>query len=150
MNKEKKITKVAIVTYNRIGEGNYPNGVIRGEGVEIYIAQNGHRSEWAADPENNEYTKAQTRKIASASVARQIDLSDMDKVFIYVGANGGEEAIRQTRNIPSEKISYVLCHCNYGTKRDMIQSIGNGKADIISSECGGRSTLDRIVERFLN
>ncbi len=141
--------KIAIVTYNRIGAGQYDNGVIERADKQIYIAQNGHKSKWAANPDSSESGKEQTRKNAATYAVKAFDLKDMDQVFLYVGSDGGEEAIRQTAQIPADNITYVMCGCNDSQKRSMISAHGNSKAKIQSCECGGRDTLEEILKRLL-
>ena len=145
--KKTKPKKIAIVTYNRIGNGQYENGVIKTKDKEIYIAQNGHKAKWAASG-GNDREKEKTRSMVAATTVRQIDLKNMDHVYLYVGANGGEEAIRQTRNMPADKITYVMCGCNYGMKERMVRDLGNDGAEIVRCECGGRDTLEKIVKRI--
>lgn len=149
MTNEKQ--KIAIVTYNRIGEGQYENGLMQRENKQIYIAQNGHRSKWAA-PGNSGLSddeKAEIRARTAKYVAKDIELEDMDQIYLYVGNDGGEEAIRQTAKIPAEKITYVMCDCNWGRKQKMINSLGNTAAKIQGCECGGRSTLERILKELI-
>lgn len=145
-----KTEKIALVTYNRIGNGQHENGVMQAGNKEIFIAQNGHRSKWAYNPNSGPISQAaETRECAARMAAQQVNLNDMDRIFVYVGAGGGEEAIRQTRDIPAEKITYVLCSCNYGMKKDLIRRLGNAEARIRECECGGRDTMERILENLL-
>jgi hypothetical protein len=138
--------RVAIVTYNRIGEGQYENGVMQRGGVDIYIAQNGHRTRWAADGSND---KEATRRRVAGYVTKAFDLTDMSHVYLYVGSHGGEEAIRQTADIPATRITYVMCDCNLSTKQELIRSCGNAAAEVQMCECGGRDTLERILRQLL-
>lgn len=145
-----KLEKIAIVTYNRIGEGKYENGVLNARDKQIYIAQNGHLAKWAYNPNSGTREEAiDARQRAARSVASQIALDEMDKIFIYVGNSGGEEAIRQTRGLPANKVTYVMCDCNMGQKKSMIRHLGNEDAKIIYCECGGRETLQRILDGIL-
>jgi hypothetical protein len=119
------------------------------EDKQIYIAQNGHRSKWAADGDLSNFEKAARRQSAAGYVIKSLDLTDMDRIFLYVGNEGGEEAIRQTASIPAEKITYVMCNCNWSRKQRMIREHGNAAARIQSCECGGRETLERILKGLL-
>jgi len=141
---------VAIVTYNRIGRGQYENGLLEAKDCNIYIAQNGHRAKWAVDQDSapTRSERARIRSHAAKNALNQLDLQDMDHIYLYVGTHGAEDVIKETRDIPAEKISYVLCDCNYYRKKEMIESIGNKDAEVIDSECGGRETLERIVKKF--
>jgi len=142
--------KIAIVTYNRIGEGQYENGLMQRADKQIYIAQNGHRSKWAAEGDASSAEKAETRRRVAGYVVNSLELKDMDHTYLYVGKNGGEEAIAQTATIPADKITYVMCDCNWSEKKNMIAANGNQNAEIQSCECGGRSTLERILKDLLN
>ncbi|HVY01682.1 MAG TPA: hypothetical protein VHA12_02885 [Candidatus Nanoarchaeia archaeon] len=146
---EKETRKVAIVTYNRVGEGQFPNGIQSRPGLEVYFAQNGHLAKWTWSSEETLEEKERARKYTAAAVVRSIRLDEMDEVYLYVGNNGGEEAIRQSADLTSEKVNYVMCSCNYGYKKDLIRRIGNGKARIIECECGGRETLATIANQLL-
>ena len=146
---EERTKKVAIVTYNRIGEGQYENGVIRRNGVELFVAQNGHRSKWAAFAESTDAEKKEARIRTAQRVAKDLELADMDHVYVYVGSNGGEEMIRQTRDLPARKLTYVMCDCGWSSKRRLIQELGNSNADLMECECGGRDTLARIARQVL-
>lgn len=148
-NKEQPKQKIAIVTYNRIGEGQYENGLMQRDNKEIYIAQNGHRSKWTADSHDTDEEKEARRISVARYVTRALELSDMDQIYLYVGNQGGEEAIRQTATIPAEKITYVMCDCNWSKKKNMISALGNTQAKIQSCECGGRETLERILKKIL-
>lgn len=146
----KDIKKIAIITYNRIGDGQFDNGIIKKQHAWLHIAQNGHRSKWAADPDYGSGDgRNQTRSRTAAAVVAQFDLSVMNHTYVYVGASGGEEAIRQTRNLDPNKVTYVLCNCNYGTKKSMIRQHGNHGAAIMECECGGRKTLERVAQDLL-
>ena len=72
----------------------------------------------------------------------------MDHVYLYVGNSGGEDTIRQTKEISADKITYVMCDCNSGLKRRLIQEAGNANAELIYAECGGRETLQEILEKL--
>ena len=148
--KKKQIQQVAVITYNRIGDGQYGNGVTDAPGIRLFIAQNGHKSEWAADPDyGTRESRIKTRKHMAQRVANMVQLEEMDHVFIYVGTSGGEEAIRESRDLPAHKVTYVMCDCNWGHKLDLIRSIGNAGAKIIECSCGGQGKLASIVKRLL-
>jgi len=146
----KRKTRIAIVTYNRIGEGQYENGLMARGDKQIYIAQNGHRAKWTADADDDDEVKEARRKSTAGYVLKSFDLKSMDQIYLYVGSDGGEEAIRQTAEIPAKKITYVMCNCNWSQKNRMIAERGNGAAKIESCECGGRETLERILKQLLS
>jgi hypothetical protein len=144
--------KVAIVTYNRIGReyGNqeYKNGVMKGENKEIHIFQNerGTFAEWRSEGSPMGETMARAaRADAARGVTGKLKLEELDRIYLYVGASGGEKAIEQTRDLPASKITYVMCDCDIRHKRNLIKVIGNADARVIRSECGGNYTLERIL-----
>ncbi|MEI6731983.1 MAG: hypothetical protein WCK90_04875 [archaeon] len=148
-NKTNLVRRVAFVSYNRIGEaGQFPNDVIKKDGLEVYISQSGHGAKWAASGPGQDW-KVEVRRNSAVSVASKYDLVDMDFSYVYVGKNGGEEAIRQTRNLSADKVAYVMCSCNSSGKRELIAQIGNSSARIIGCECGGQYTLGSLVEKTL-
>ena len=142
--------KVAIVTYNRVGEGQYPNGVVKGENIEIYFAQNGHKSKWTASSECSDEIKERARRNTARAVTDSVGLKEMNHTFLYVGNSGGEEAIRLTAELPSEKITYVMCGCNSSYKMSLIYSCGRVNPNVIGCECGGRETLEDIATELLS
>ena len=146
----KRTKRIAIVTYNRVGNGQYPNGVINGKNAEVYFAQNRHLSKWAADPNLSDGQRQNIRRYASINAADSLSLEDMDHIFLYVGDSGGEEAIGMTVEIPGQKMTYVMCRCNYSAKKNRIRGIGRTNPRIISCECGGRETLEKIVRLVMN
>jgi hypothetical protein len=150
MGTQTRPKRIAIVTYNRVGDGEFKNGVIRRDGVELYLAQNGHRSEWAAEPGvGTNKQRAETRAQMAKQVIGNLNLADMDHSYVYVGANGGEEAILQTRELEHDKLTYVMCGCNISRKHDMIRDFGNNGASTIRCECGGQETLGQIARKIL-
>ena len=143
------MSKIAIVTYNRIGEGQYDNGLMQRSDKQIYLAQNGHKSKWTYSADDPSDQKAARRESMAGYVVGSVDLKDMDQIFLYVGSHGGEEAIRKTADIPAEKITYVMCNCNWSQKKAMISQHGNNAAKIQDCECGGQRTLEVILKGLL-
>jgi hypothetical protein len=78
-------------------------------------------------------------------------LPELDKVVIYVGDNGSEHTIRYAaeRKLDAKKAIFVLCDCNEQNKRRLIEENGFGKSPIIMCECGGRRTMARLANTFL-
>lgn len=149
--KDKPLERIAIITYNVVGEGIYGD-VIRCDGREIYIVQNRHRSFWGADRSLPSGEIAESRnRIAKRTIddAMKLSLKDMDKIFLYVGSGGGEEIILETRMLPAEKITYIMCDCNLWLKEQLIESVGNADSKIIMSECGGQKTMEKILKSYL-
>lgn len=78
-------------------------------------------------------------------------LPQLDKVVIYVGDSGSEHTIRYAaeRKLGAEKAVFVLCDCNEHNKRRLIEENGFGKSPVIMCECGGRRTMARLANTFL-
>ncbi|MBU1030306.1 MAG: hypothetical protein ABIC91_08595 [Nanoarchaeota archaeon] len=145
---EKKLRKIAFITYNRIGDGQFENGVIEANGKQVFLSQNGHLSKWVASGTDEE--KEKTRTSMSKRVMSALDIMSMDEVYIYVGSKGGEKVICMSKDLPVEKVSYVMCDCNEGYKKRLIRNIGNADSKIISCECGGRETMARLLKSYIS
>lgn len=89
--------KIAIITYNRIGEGQYANGILKKKGKELHLFQNGHLSKWAVNRESGIQNPAPIRAQAITDILEDLNLEDMDKVYLYVGTSGSEKAIEMTK-----------------------------------------------------
>lgn len=144
MSEQDGITRVALVTYNRIGNGEYPNGVIERKGLEVYITQNVDLAEWAVPLglSDSESTQRRVDALRDVFVRSRFNLEIMDHIYFYVGKNGGEESIRLTEGLSD--ITYVMCRCNWNYKIALIERT-NPISRIITSECGGRETMRRIL-----
>jgi len=140
--------KIALITYNLVGDGKYPQ-VNKGEENDVYIAQGNSiaavKEQWRTDSDAQKI-----RADASKNAVQTINLEDMDKVYVYVGEKGGEEMIRQTLQVPTEKIVYVMCGHNSDAKNHLIYQYRGGYfSQKIICECGGRATLERILQDSL-
>jgi hypothetical protein len=147
--KDKPFERIALITYNVVGEGIYGD-VIKLDGREIYIVQN--RSKyfwWGKGPKGDSDAARREVAIETMDDALQIPLQEMDKIFLYIGQTGGEEVIGRTKDIAPEKITYVMCDCNLRLKEHIIKGMGNEKAEIIMSECGGQRTMEKILKSYL-
>ncbi len=152
MEDEKKIKRIALVTYNVVGDGKY-DSLIKQDGLEMHLVQNGHRSKWAVDKNLSSKESTDVReRVAKRAIdaAMELSLEDMDRVYLYVGSNGAESIIAETRKMPADKITYVLCDCNLSKKRELLKQFGHPDAQVIVAECGGQRTLDKILKSYLN
>ena len=148
---KESIEQIAIITYNCIGnKQTYDNGWMEMPGKKALLMQNGHRTERAVPSSSDYATAERIRKNTIEYLLQGIKpiLSQFNHVYLYVGAHGAEEAIVMTKDIPSDKITYVLCSCNSAEKKALIKEIGNKSAEIMSCECGGNYTLEKILKEF--
>lgn len=78
-------------------------------------------------------------------------LPDLDAVVIYVGDRGSEDTIQYAaeRKLEPKKAMFVLCGCNEQNKRRMIAKNGFGKSHTLMCECGGRSTMADLAQKFI-
>jgi hypothetical protein len=143
----KKTQKIGIITYNCIGNGHYDNGWMNKNGKKYLIVQNNHKSEWAANSGSSKTNK----KIRADSVEYLLEgsmetLKQLDHVFLYVGSYGAEVAIKLTKAIPAEKLTYVMCSCNSRVKSNLIKKYGHADSEVIGCECGGHYTLEKLLK----
>ena len=148
--------KVAFVTYNKIGSDygppEYKNGIIKTESKEIHIFQNERETfaEWEREGSPMGEAMAHAARTAAArAVTGKLRLEELDRIYLYVGASGGEKAIEQTRDLPASKLTYVMCDCDMKHKLNLIRVIGNADARVIRSECGGNFTLETVLKKEL-
>lgn len=149
MSEEDGITRVALVTYNRIGNGEYPNGVIEKEGLEVYLTQNVDLAKWAVPLGLSDSESIQRRVDALREVflRSRFNLEMMDHIYFYVGKSGVgvKESVRLTEGLSN--ITYVMCGCNWNYKRSLINR-ANPNARVIYGECGGRQTMRNILREI--
>lgn len=143
--KERK--RIALVTYNTVGEGRYPL-VNRGKHNVVYVLQGKDR--WAVkEPWRYDAEAQKTRAKVSQDIVKKIDLTKMDKVYVYVGEKGGSEIVRQTSTVPSDRIVYVMCGHNSDENYRVIEHYRGWSFSKMDCECGGRTTLEDLLKRFL-
>lgn len=172
----KRINKTAVfLTYNSVGEpGAFPNGPVQSNGHTAIIVQHPKGKRWGAStavggldpvkqnpqlaPEGTGERKAQStafgnereRLVADlyAGFFDQNQVDDIDFIVVYVGTGGSEGAIELAASLPHEKVRMVMCDCNLWHKQDLF-SQHKLKAPIMMCECGGRSTMKKLVDEFL-
>lgn len=149
MNEQRNIRKVAILTYNRIGSGKYDNGVVSGPNALLFVAQNDEKGKWSSPSGTPSEQSAKIKADLAKNLIERFNLTDMDHIYIYVGTEGGEEMIKRSKKLAPEKVTYVMCRCNWGFKISLIKKFGHQNPKIISCECGGRETLAKIAEELL-
>tara|TARA_Y100000310_G_C20678763_1_gene814628 strand:- start:2394 stop:2819 length:426 start_codon:yes stop_codon:yes gene_type:complete len=129
-----------VVTYNSVND--HPAGTYQGKNGPVVINSHENTRTWGADD-----AEGKLGQILHGLFGR-IDSEDVDKIYLYVGANAKDGALRAAKQIAGEgnKLSLVACDCYANEKSAVAERIG---APIIWGECGGRKTLQRIVDREL-
>ena len=142
-----KTQKIGIITYNCIGKGQYDNGWMNKNSKKYLIIQNGHKSHWAASSNDSKLNKKTRAGTVEYLLEGNMEvLKQLDHVFLYVGSNGAEVAIKLTKEIPAEKLTYVMCSCNSSTKKDLIKKYGHKDSEVLGCECGGHYTLEKLLK----
>lgn len=150
--------KIAMLSYNSILSAK-GNGWIDDS---LFMIQSENASGWGAQ-QMGFGTPADLRELRNEGIGQvqgtvkshwdQLAdlLPELDKVVIYVGDRGSEHTIRYAteRKLDAGKAVFVLCDCNEQNKRRLIEENGFGKAPVIMCECGGRRTMARLANTFL-
>jgi hypothetical protein len=146
--------KIAMVSYNAI-HGAVPGWNISGIN-EVLVLQNSKGEEFAAyqginsKEEFDKGTEIVKNEIKNSWGVLRESIPTLDHLFLYIGVNGSEEAIRlATKELPPEKVTYVLCSCNIFAKEKLISESGHKDARRISCQCGGQEDLGNILQKFL-
>lgn len=158
---------VAFLTYNTVGE-DLSNGWHDGlDGRRAFLLQNSRGNRWAVDANiPAEYRNSDTAppgysRVAAENVDRVHDeigilwgqlqeiLPSLDHVVVYVGSSGSECAIALAAQLPASKVTFVACDCGLPFKEILIQTAGLLTAGRVLCECGGRRTLKRLFDSFL-
>ena len=168
------MAKALFLTYNSIGEpGKYPNGIVERNGHKACVVQHPRGKSWGVDgavqeepdqPMNFRDAKTEEDKARLSRVrddrkglvqglygeaAQSDDVYDF--VVVYVGTGGSEGAIELVASrYPHEKLRFVMCDCNISGKAEMIDRIiGDDVSQYWMCECGGRRSMDFILDNFL-
>jgi hypothetical protein len=149
--------KVAFITYNSVGDG-LPNGWHGANGRRALVLQNTKGMLRAVDPKNPpKDSKGSYRpcgdlrrnEIAALWTELQKSLAELDHLVVYVGAGGSEEAIRLAAALPASKVTFVACDCNLPYKELLIMASGLDEAGRVLCECGGRETMNVLLDTFM-
>lgn len=155
--------------------GTLSNGWHNGGAHAAFVGQNSKQLTWGAttsrppierfpgdprslaetnDPEERQQMLGanQLRREISGDLFEQLQayIADMDYVVIYVGAGGSEAAIQlAAKHVPTNKLIFVMCDCNWSYKCDLIGNSGFQSARVIECECGGRGTMWKLFNNFM-
>ncbi|MBW3015559.1 hypothetical protein KY330_03995 [Candidatus Woesearchaeota archaeon] len=137
---------VVLMTYRSVDgfrPGMYDNGRL------LIYYYNGHH-----DKSKPERAKAITDQFYRDFNLRQ-DADMFEHIFVYVGTNALEEALRAARMIGhdwkhlenSKKVTMVCCDCNLNRKRQAAHD--SYTVNMILCDCGGQDTMGRIARQIL-
>lgn len=151
------MNKIAFVTYNSVGDGLSSGWHGTGDRRAL-VLQNTKGEAWAVNPgkplQNGEgdYTPSRDRRqeeINKLWGQLQESLSDLDHVVVYVGAGGSERAIELAGQLPASKVTFVACDCSLSAKERLIQEAGLFEAGRVLCECGGRRTMEAMLNCYM-
>lgn len=145
--------KVAMFSYNGFISGE-KNGWKRGVNNDILLIQDPQGRPWGTTQSGisiSAMTEESHVAIETVWQALEIEIPELDKIIIYIGSYGAEKAIELAKknNIPSNKITFVMCDCGLSNKQRIIRSCSYEQAEVIMCECGGQSTMSRLYYRYL-
>jgi hypothetical protein len=139
--------KVAFVSYNSIGRG-LTNGWVEQNGNHALVLQNSKGDRLAAPLPSLEAPLVVCQEIRTLWGELREALPTLDHVFIYVGANGSEVAIKLSASLPGDKVTFVTCTCKRNFKEELIRA-SNSTARVVTCDCGGIDEMGMFYERFL-
>ncbi len=137
---------IAFITYNTL------DGIQSG-----WTESNGHRA-LILQNTRGEGSLENGEPIGSVNRADQVEtlwnkllqvVSTIDQVVIYIGVRGSERAIALAAQLPSEKITFLMCRCSFELKVKMIEEAGLKQAKRIVCDCGGHEAMSTMVRDFL-
>ena len=128
-----------VITYNSVK--GYPAGTYSGKKGPVVVYSHDNTSSWEDEAES------MLGQIMHGLYGR-VNPEDVEKVYIYVGLNAKDGALRAAESLAGRinKLEIVACDCHSDEKKRTAERIG---APIIWADCGGRQTLGSIVTGLL-
>ncbi len=129
--------RAVVITYNSVD--GYPAGEYKGKEWDVTIYSNANTKTWGPDDAPGRLEK----------ILGQVNGKRPDKVYLYAGLYAMNGALHAASHIAGTGVdmAIVACDCDWGYKQSAASQLG---AKLIASECGGRRTLGKIVEKYLN
>jgi hypothetical protein len=128
-----------VITYNSVA--GYPEGTYQGKEGPVVIYSNDNTSSWDEQAEN---------KLGNVmhGIYGRITPEDVGQVYLYVGLHARNGALRAAESLAGKgnKLTLVACDCRASQKKETAERLN---VPIIWSDCGGRRTLQNIVENAL-
>ena len=125
-----------------------------------FVLQNTNGHKWGARtdpkvPSDDNRTNDETAERVAGQIAGLWDqllqeVTQLDRVVIYLGSRGCERAIALAGQLPASKVMFVGCDCGLPIKEALVQVAGLGKARRLLCECGGHATMQKLYKNFLN
>lgn len=139
--------KAAFLSYNSIED--FEAGWQKGNDCEALIIPCSHGSSAAPFRRNLAQCNDVTREIDKLWGRLREHINELDHVVVYVGGDGSENAIQLASELPSEKVTFVMCDCRMGTKERLLNEVGHLNTRRIMCECRGVKTMGRLCKSFL-
>lgn len=148
---------VAFVTYNTVGD-KLSSGWHGSDDRRAFVIQNSRGYDWAVKETS---TPADFDRLDTANVNRVRDeigtlwgqlqeaLPALDHVVVYVGSQGSERAIALAAQLPADKVTFVGCDCGLAIKAALIMAAGFNPSQLVLCECGGRRSMRRFYEAYM-
>lgn len=148
------IATAVFLTYNTVGEPKtYHNGTLSRNGHQAVIVQHPRGMIWGV-PERaqaDDLGRAACRTLVQELYSRTLGLEELpDHVVVYVGSDGSEGAISLAATLPPERVTFVMCACNWSQKLHLIAGAKMEAARIVRCGCGGHGTMERLLQQFLD
>lgn len=143
--------RVAMMSYNTFVPGQTNGWAAKGNNA-VLLLQNERGDLWGIETLPMAQGIAKCRGlIDNLWTQLEAELPTLDAFMFYVGAEGAEHVIELAaqHGLKPEKANFILCKCQYGMKRGMIQNLGFGSSLVINCECGGQTTMGRIFREIL-
>jgi len=78
-------------------------------------------------------------------------VSTVDHVVVYLGVHGTVHAIEMARQLPIDKLVFLMCDCDVPWKQALLAEAGlQGARTIVVRECGGDLSMGRAFRDFLD
>lgn len=153
---------VGFVTYNTVGQGNYPDGWHERDGFRAFLLQNSKGEKYAVENatgkdgwKSDDFRRSQYKGVVSEEVETlwgklRTILPELDHLVVYVGASGSENAIAYAAELGADKVTIVACDCGLSQKERLLQQHDLLAATKVLCGCGGRRAMEALFEAYMN
>lgn len=148
------MAKMGIFTYNFVG--GYSNGWQHQDDNWVFVSGTSDRMPAIMSKDAGEAARkndfdylARCQVIKVTFMRLQPHLEELDYLVVYLGVDGGENAIGHISNFPAEKLIFVMCKCNLDIKQSWIRIAGLDKTKTMICPCGGVELLGDLARHFL-
>jgi len=143
------MSKIGFITYNTLP--SFQNGWVKStDGLRSALVVQDTKGRGSLYEERRLRTTEEVRaEIAKSWETLDKSLPELDRVVIYIGASGSEDAIERATKVPAKKLTFIGCSCGLEKKEALIQSAGLRDANRFLCECGGHITMTAMIQAFL-